>query len=170
MSQWCHPTISSSVIPLYSYLQCFPASGSFPMSPLLASGGQSIGASASASILPMNIQDWFPLALTGLISLLSKEPSTVFSNTTVQKHSPPPSVGRFSSSLFPLLAGSLGNHPSQVSWALVKLGCGKTPGAQGSGSVCAQIKIQPLKSCSSHNGAARAWVGMNRDFFGPGTF
>ena len=86
MSQWCHPTISSSVISFYSYLQCFPASGSFPMSPLLASGGQSIGASASASVLPMNIQDWFLLGLTGLISLQSRGLSRVFSNTTVQKY------------------------------------------------------------------------------------
>ena len=73
-SLWCHPTISSSVVPFSSCLQSFPASGSFPMSCLFASGSQSIGASASASawVLPMNIQDWFPLKLTGLISLLSK--------------------------------------------------------------------------------------------------
>ena len=68
-SQWCHPTISSSVIPSYSCLQSFPASGSFPMSQFFASGGQSIGISASASVLPMNVQDWFPLRLTGLFSL-----------------------------------------------------------------------------------------------------
>ena len=68
LSQWCHPTISSSVVP-FSCLQSFPASGSFPMSRFIASGGQSIGVSASASVLPMNIQDWFPLGLTGLISL-----------------------------------------------------------------------------------------------------
>ena len=73
LSQWCHPTISSSVIPFSSCLQSFPASGSFPTSQFLASGGQSIGALASASVLPMNIQDWFPLGLTGLISLQSKE-------------------------------------------------------------------------------------------------
>ena len=85
-SQWCHPTISSSVIPFSSCLQSFPVSGSFQMSQLFASGGQNIGASASASVLPMNIQDWFPLGLTGLISLLSKGLSRVFSNTTVQKH------------------------------------------------------------------------------------
>ena len=84
-SQWCHPTISSSVIP-FSCFQCFPASGSFLMSWLLASGSQSIGASASASVLPMNIQSWFPLGLTGLISLLSKGLSRVFSSTTVWKH------------------------------------------------------------------------------------
>ena len=82
--QWCHPTISSSVILFYSCLQSFPASGSFPMSQLLASGGQSIGASTSA--LPIEIQDWFPLGLAVLISLLSKRLSRVFSNTTVQKH------------------------------------------------------------------------------------
>ena len=85
-SQWCHPTISSSVIPFSSCPQSFPASRSFPMSQLFAWGGQSIGISASASVLPMNIQGWFPLALTGLISLQSKQLSRVFSNTTVQKH------------------------------------------------------------------------------------
>ena len=72
LSWWCHPTISSSVIPFSSFLQSFPASGSFPMSQFFTSGGQSIGTSASASVLPMNIQDWFPLGLTGLISLQSK--------------------------------------------------------------------------------------------------
>ena len=85
-SQWCHPTISSSVIPFSSCLQSFPASGSFLMSQFFASGGQSIGASASASVLPMNIQSWFPLGGTGWISLQSKRLSRVFSNTTVQKH------------------------------------------------------------------------------------
>ena len=86
LSQWCYPTISSSVVPFSSRLQSFPASRSFPVSWLFASGGQSIGASASASVLPMNIQDWFPLGWTALISLLSKGLSSVFSNTTVQKH------------------------------------------------------------------------------------
>ena len=85
-SQWCHPTISSSVIPFSSCLKSFPASGSFPMSQFFASGGQNIGASASASVLSMNIQDWFPLGLIGLISLQSKGLLRVFSNTTVQKH------------------------------------------------------------------------------------
>ena len=85
-SWWCHTTISSSVIPFSSHLQSFPASGSFPMSQFFASGGQSIGVSASASVLPMNIQDWFPLGWTGWISLQSKGLSRVFSNTTVQKH------------------------------------------------------------------------------------
>ena len=84
-SWWYHPTISSSVIPV-SCLQSFSASGSFPMSQFFASGGQSIGASASASVLPMNSQDWFPLGLTGLISLQSKGLLRVFSNITVQKH------------------------------------------------------------------------------------
>ena len=84
-SRWCHPTISSSVIPFSSCLQSCPASGSFPMSQFFLSGGQSTGVSASASVLPMNIQGWFPLVLTGLISLLSKELSRVFSNTKVQK-------------------------------------------------------------------------------------
>ena len=85
-SRWCHRTISSSFIPFSSCLQSFPASGSFPVSQFFTSGGQSIGASASASILPMNIQDWFPLGLTGWIPLLSKGLSRVFSNTTVWKH------------------------------------------------------------------------------------
>ena len=83
---WCHPTISSSVIPFSFCPQSFPASGSFPMSQLFTSGGQSIGVSALASILPMNIQDWFPLGWTGWISLQSEELSRVFSNTTVQEH------------------------------------------------------------------------------------
>ena len=82
-SRWCHPTISSSVS-FSSCLQSFPASESFPMSWLFASGGQRIG--ASASVLPMNIQGWFPLGLTGLISLLSKRLSRVFSNSPIQKH------------------------------------------------------------------------------------
>ena len=79
LSQWCHPTISSSVIP-FSHLQSFPASGSFPMSQFLASSDQSIGVPASAPVLPMNIQDWFPLGLTGLIFLQSRGLSRVFSN------------------------------------------------------------------------------------------
>ena len=83
---WCHLTISSSVISFSSSFRSFPASGSFPMSQFIASGGQSIGVSASASVLPMYIQDWFPLGLTGWSSLQSKRISRVFSNTTVQKH------------------------------------------------------------------------------------
>ena len=83
---WCHSTISSSAIPFSSCLQFFPASKSFPKSGLFGSGGQSVGTLASASVLLMNIQDWFPLGLTGLISLLSKELSRVFSSTTVWKH------------------------------------------------------------------------------------
>ena len=79
-SQWCHPTISSSVVPFSSCLQPFPASGSFPMSQLFTSGGQSIGVSASASVLPRNIQERFPLGLTGLIFLQSKGPSRVLSS------------------------------------------------------------------------------------------
>ena len=86
LSRWCHPTISSSVIPFSSCLQSFPTSGSFQVSHFFASGGQSIGASASASVLPMIIQDWSPLGWTGWISLQSKGLSRVFSNTTVQKH------------------------------------------------------------------------------------
>ena len=84
LSQWYHPSISSSVIPFSSYLQSFPASGSFPVSQFFTSGGQSVG--ASASVLLMSIQCWFPLELTDLISLLSRELSRVFSNTTVQNH------------------------------------------------------------------------------------
>ena len=83
--QWCHPTISSSVVPFSSHLQSFPASGSFQMSQFFLSGGQNIGVSASASVLPMNIQDWFPLGWTGWISLQTKGLPRVFSNTTVQK-------------------------------------------------------------------------------------
>ena len=86
LKQWCHPTISSSVGPVSSCHQSFPASGSFQMSQLLASGGQSTTVSASTSVLPMNIQYWFPLGWTGWISLLSKGVSRVFSNTTAQKH------------------------------------------------------------------------------------
>ena len=84
--QWCHPTISFSVIPYSSCLQSFPASGSVQMSKLFTSGGQSIGISALALVLPMNIQDWFPLGWTGWISLQSKGLSRVLSNTTVQKY------------------------------------------------------------------------------------
>ena len=85
-SWWCHPTISSSVVPFSSCLQSFPASGSFPVCQFFTSNCQSIRASASASVLPMNIQGWFPLGLTGLISLLSKGLSRVVSNTTIQKY------------------------------------------------------------------------------------
>ena len=85
-SRWCHPNISSSVIPFSSWLQSFPASGSFLVSQLFTSGGQRIGASASASVLPMSVQGWFPLGWIGLISLESKGLSRVFSNITVRKH------------------------------------------------------------------------------------
>ena len=85
-SQWCHPTISNSVIPFSYCPQSFPASGSFPMSQLFGSGGQGIGVSASLSVLPMNTQDWSPLGWTGWISLQSRGLSTVFSDTIVQKH------------------------------------------------------------------------------------
>ena len=85
-SWWCHPTISSSVVPFSSRLQSFPASGSFPVSEFFASDGQRIGISASASVLPVNIQDWFPWGLSGWIPLQSKGLSRVFSNTAVQKH------------------------------------------------------------------------------------
>jgi len=86
LSLWCHPNISSSVIPFSSHLQSFPASGSFQMSQLFISGGQSIVVSASTLVLPMNTQDQSPLGWTGWMSLQSKGLSRVFSNTTVQKH------------------------------------------------------------------------------------
>ena len=86
LSQWHHPTISSSVVPFSSCPQSFPASRSFPMSQLFTSYSQSLGASASASVLPMNIHSWFPSEWTGLISLQPKGLPTVFSSTTVQKH------------------------------------------------------------------------------------
>ena len=85
LSRWCHPTISSSAVPFSSRPQSFPASGFFQMTQFFTSCGQSIGVSASTSVLPVNIQDWFPLGWTGCISLLSKGLSRVFSNTTVQK-------------------------------------------------------------------------------------
>ena len=86
LCRWCHPTISSSVVPFSSHLQSFLASGSFSMSQFFASGGRSVGVSASASVLLMNIQDWSPLGWTGWISLQSNGLSSIFSNTTVQKH------------------------------------------------------------------------------------
>ena len=86
LSRWCHPAISSSVVPFSSHLQSFPASRSFQMSQLFASGGQRTGVSTSTWVLPMNIQDWFPLGWIGSISLQSKGLLRVFSNTTVQKH------------------------------------------------------------------------------------
>ena len=85
-SQWCHPNHLTSVIPFFFCLKSFPASGSFPMNQFFALGGQSVGTSASPLVLPMNIQDWFPLGWTGLISFQSKGLWRVFSNTTVQKH------------------------------------------------------------------------------------
>ena len=86
LNRWCHPTISSSVVPFSFCHQSFPASGTFPRSQFCTSGWQSVGVSASVSVLPMNIQDWFPLGWTGWIFLLSKGLSSVFSNTTIQKH------------------------------------------------------------------------------------
>ena len=100
--QWCYPIISSSVAPISSYLQSFPASGSFPMSQLFVSGGQNIRASASASVLPVNIQDWFPLELTGLISLQSRGLSRVFSTPQLKSI--------YSSVLCLLYANCLENH------------------------------------------------------------
>ena len=103
LSQWCHPTISSSVVPFSSCLQSFPASGSFQMSQLFASSGQSTGVSASTSVLPMNTQDWSPLGWTGWISSQSQGLSRVFSNTTVQKH-------QFFGSLYSLTLTSIHDH------------------------------------------------------------
>ena len=107
-SRWCHPTISPSGIPFSSHLQSFPASGSFPKSQFFASGGKSIGVSTSASVFPMNTQDWSPLGWTGWISLQSKGLSRVFSNTTVQKHQ------FFSAQLF------LGSNSHICTWLLEK--------------------------------------------------
>ena len=103
---WCHPTISSSVLPFYPCLQSFPASGSFPVTQFSTSGGQSIGVSASASVLPMNIQDWFPLGWTGLISLQSKGLST--------ESSPAPQFKSINSSPFSFL------YNSTLTWLLEK--------------------------------------------------
>ena len=108
-SWWYHLTTSSSVIPFSSCLQFFPASGSFPMSQLFTSGGQRIVVSASASALPMNIQGWFPLVLTGLISLQSKRLSRVFFNNTVKNH-------QFSSTQL-----SLQSNSHILTWLLEKL-------------------------------------------------
>ena len=120
LSQWCHPTISSSVATFSSCPQSFPASGSFPMSWLFTSGGQSIR--ASASVLPVNIQGWFPLRLTGLISLLSKGLSRVFFSTTVQKHhffGTQPSL--WSNSLHPYM--TTGKTRAWTIWTLLAKWC-----------------------------------------------
>ena len=119
LSQWCHPTMSCSVIPFSSCLQCFPAERSFPMSQLFTLGGQRIR--ASASVLPMNIQSWFSLGLTGLISLLSKGLSRVFSNTTVQKHQffgAQPSL--WSSSHINTVIISFNSKSNSLKWWLLK--------------------------------------------------
>ena len=125
LSQWCHPTISSFVTPFSSYPQSFPRSGSFPMSQLFASGGQSFGASASALVLPMNIQGWFPLGLTGLISLQSEGFSRVFSSTKIWKH-------RFFSTLPSLwCSGSVGKESACNTGDLGSIpGLGKSPGEE----------------------------------------
>ena len=107
LSRWCHPTISSSVIPFSSCPLSFPASGSFPMSQFFTSGGQSIGISASASVLPMNIQYWFPLGCTGWISLQSKGLSRDFSNTTEPQ-------GQVIACWLPFLSKSTPSLPSVV--------------------------------------------------------
>ena len=107
LSRWCHPTISSSVFLFSSCLQFFPTSGSFQMSQFFASGGQSIKVSASAPVLPMNIQNWFPLGWTGWISLQSKGLSRVSSNTTVQKH---PALSFLYSPILTSIHGYWKNH------------------------------------------------------------
>ena len=112
LSQWCHPTISSSVVPFSSHLQSFSASGCFLMSQLFASGRQSIGVSASTSVLPMNIQDWFPSQRTGWISLQSKSPCTLKSlhqhlSSSVLKDSNKPQLGHTSSSMNVIRAGDV---------------------------------------------------------------
>ena len=108
-SQWCHPTISSSFVPFSSRLQSLPAPGSFQMSQFFTSGAQSTGVSASASVLPVNTQDWSPLGWTGWISLQSTGLSRVFSNTTVQKHQ------------FFGVQPSLWSNPHICTWLLEKL-------------------------------------------------
>ena len=118
LNRWCHPTISSSVTPFSSCLQTFPASASFPMSWLLKSSRQTIGVSASASVLPMNIQDWFPLGLTRLMSLLSKALLRVFSSTTVQKHQ---FFDPTLTSILPMITGkiiTLAIRPLSAKWCL----------------------------------------------------
>ena len=116
LSQWCCLTILTSVNPLSFRLHSFPTLGSFPVNWLFASGGQSIGASASTSVLPMNIQSWFPLGLTSLISLLSKELSRVFSSTTVWKHQ---FFGALPSLWFNFLQSNFLLYLSLVSWIYV---------------------------------------------------
>ena len=130
LSWWCHPTISSSVIPIFSCLQSFPASGSFQMSQFFTSGGQSIGVSASAPVLPMNIQDWSPLGWTGWISLQSKGLTRVFSNTTVHG-----SAGKEST----CNAGDLGSIP----------GLGRSPGG-GKGYPLQYSGLENSMDCIDH--------------------
>ena len=115
LSRWCHPTISSSVIPFFSCSKSFPALGSFQMSQLFPSGGQNIGVSASTSVLPMNTQDWSPLELTGLIFLHFKGPSRAFYDTTVQ------SVNSSALSLLygPIPRMTTGNTKGLTRWTLV---------------------------------------------------
>ena len=113
LSRWCHPTISPSVIPFSSRLQCFPASGSFQMSQFFASGGQSNGVSTSASVLPVNTQDWSPLGWSGWISLQSKGLSKVFSNTTAQKHQ------FFGAQLYSPTVTSIPNYWKNHRWTFV---------------------------------------------------
>ena len=146
---WCHPTISSSVVPFSSHLQSFPASGAFQMTLFkCTSGGQSIGASASPSVLPMNIQDWFPLGWTGWISLRSKGLSRVFSKTTVQKHqffSTHLSMKTFSTSLYIPESDSAArplSYLSQVHLVIINLRNCKSKSAQLSSHIMSIYKEQ----------------------------
>ena len=117
LSQWCHPTISSSVIPFSSCLLSFPTSGSILMSQLFTSGGQSVGASASASVLPIIMQDWFPLELTDLIFLQSKGLSRVFSNTMKEEWDPN-KAKLFWGDLFQLLEKAMAPHSTTLAWKI----------------------------------------------------
>ena len=177
LSRWCHPTISSSIAPFSSCPQSFPASGSFPMSQLFATGGQSIGASSSMSVLPMNIQGWFPLGLTSLISLLSKGLSRVFTSSTVWQHqffrAQPSLVGFPSSSagkeyacnagdpgLIPGSGRSSGEgtgSPPQYSWASLVAQLVKNPPVMRETWVRSLGWEIPLKKWTSAHSSILAW-------------
>ena len=154
LSQWCHPTISSSVAPFSSYPQSFPQSGYFPMSQLFASGGQSFGASASALVLPMNIQSWFTLGLTGLISLQSKGFSRVFSSTNIWKH-------QFFSNLPSLwCSGSVGEESACNAGDLGSIpGLGKSSG-EGKGYPSQYSGLENSMDCIIHGGAM-SWTRLS---------
>ena len=154
LSQWCHPTNSSSIIPFSSHLQSFPAPGSFQMSQFFASGSQSIGVSASASILPMNIQDWSPLGWTSWISLQSKGFSRVFSNTKVQKRQ------FFSSQIFLVQL----SHPYMTTGKTIVLtrqtSVGKVMSLLCWQSNVSEYSLGCLKQDSSFDLATSVWLGL----------